>query len=337
MSLPSTTTSRHQLISALGPKAPSYWTALKEYLCARISRVEFDEQVKELLDTTHLRLPVQLHNSLIVSLFDTSAHLAPPTPPPDVPKPPARKRRRTLPYQGADTFDPTSLRSSRLKRWTVGLGRRERERVRHLEAAAVALDQRPQIHKDEIAAERGVQLVPERGEPPGSRLPLHLASSSRGFTLQHISDRINLICAQHNLGAPSKSVSSLMMLAFEVRCVNMFVASFTDVADAQAKLKQIISQALSLTSTSHAITSIKTSTRISNNHVLSTSAFDTLFTVSPSVLPNKSAAAMRLALGDNECEEEPSLKDRDEHIERHQLLALLSERSTVRDALRILR
>lgn len=137
--------------------------------------------------------------------------------------------------------------------------------------------------------------------------------------MQHISDRINLICAQHNLGAPSKSVSSLMMLAFE------------------AKLKQIISQALSLTSTSHAITSIKTSTRISNNHVLSTSAFDTLFTVSPSVLPNKSAAAMRLALGDNECEEEPSLKDRDEHIERHQLLALLSERSTVRDALRILR
>lgn len=180
MSLPSTTTSRHQLISALGPKAPSYWTALKEYLCARISRLEFDEQVKELLDTTHL---IQLHNSLIVSLFDTSAHLAPPTPPPDVPKPPARKRRRTLPYQGADTFDPTSLRSSRLKRWTVGLGRRERERVRHLEAAAVALDQRPQIHKDEIAAERGVQLVPERGEPPGSRLPLHLASSSRGFTL----------------------------------------------------------------------------------------------------------------------------------------------------------
>lgn len=105
----------------------------------------------------------------------------------------------------------------------------------------------------------------------------------------------------------------------------------------EAKLKQIISQALSLTSTSHAITSIKTSTRISNNHVLSTSAFDTLFTVSPSVLPNKSAAAMRLALGDNECEEETSLKDRDEHIERHQLLALLSERSTVRDALRILR
>ena len=35
-------------------------------------------------------------------------------------------------------------------------------------------------------------------------------------TIQHIADRINLICAQHNLGAPSKAVSSLMNLACEV-------------------------------------------------------------------------------------------------------------------------
>lgn len=56
-------------------------------------------------------------------------------------------------------------------------------------------------------------------EPPGSRLPLQLASVSRAPTLQHISDRINLISAQHNLGAPSKQVASLMMLAFEVRII----------------------------------------------------------------------------------------------------------------------
>jgi len=105
----------------------------------------------------------------------------------------------------------------------------------------------------------------------------------------------------------------------------------------QAKLKQVISQALSLTSTSHAITSIRTASRTSNNYPLSASSFDTLFTVSPAVLPNKSAAAMRMALGDNEgIEEENPLKDRDIHDHRWQMFALLSERSTVKQALRTL-
>lgn len=108
-------------------------------------------------------IPVQLHNALIVSLFDTSAHLAPPTPPPDLPKPPPRKRRRTLPYQGSDNSDPATLRSSRLKKWTVGMGRHERERIRVLESYASGIERRPQKAKDEIAAERGVQLLPERG------------------------------------------------------------------------------------------------------------------------------------------------------------------------------
>ncbi|CCM02442.1 uncharacterized protein FIBRA_04541 [Fibroporia radiculosa] len=315
MSLPSTSITRHQLVTALGSKAPTYWEILKEYLAARISRTEFDEQIKDLLDTTHL---VQLHNSLIVSLFDTSAHLAPPTPPPDVPKPPPRKRRRTLPYQGSDSTDTITLRSNRLKKWTVSLGRRERDRVRHLESCAGPLDA-PSQYRDEIAAERGMQVLSERGDPPGTRLPLHLASVSRGFTLQHISDRITLISAQHNLSAPSKVVSSLMMLAFE------------------AKLKQLISQALALTSTSHAITSIRTSSRTSNNYILSASSFDALFTLSPAVLPNKSAAAMRMALGDNDTyEDDIPLKDRDMNDRRWQLLALLSERSAVKETLRTL-
>lgn len=105
---------------------------------------------------------VQLHNSLIVSLLDPSAHLAPPTPPPDAPAPPPRKRRRTLPYQGEDD-DTTTLRSTRLKRWTVGLGKRERERLRGLEAVALSTERRPRRERDEIAAERGVVLLQERG------------------------------------------------------------------------------------------------------------------------------------------------------------------------------
>ncbi|KAH9935941.1 transcriptional regulator of RNA polII, SAGA, subunit-domain-containing protein [Epithele typhae] len=317
MSLSSTATVKNQITTALGPKASLYFGVLKEYLSGRISRNEYDEQVKTHLDSTHL---LQLHNALLVSLFDTSAHLTPPTPPPDVPKPPSRKRKRTLPYQGPDPhYDPATLRSERLKKWSVGLGRRERDRIRALEAMALNEPPQAKSYVDEIAAERGVELLKERGESPGSRLPLNLASMTRGPTLQHISERLNLISAQHNLGTPSKEVASLLMLAFE------------------AKLKQLITQALSLTSTSHAITSIRAAEPHSHSYVLPTSSFDSLFTVSPAVLPNKSAAAMRLALGDNEpSEDDFILKDRETKDPRWQLFALLGERSTVKEALRTL-
>ncbi|KAJ3486810.1 hypothetical protein NLI96_g3983 [Meripilus lineatus] len=310
MSLSSTSTIKVQLSNALGAKAPEYWHILQQYLRGSISRLEYDDMVKDCLGRDNNTL-VQLHNSLIVSLFDTSAHLAPPTPPPDVPKPLPRKRKRLLPYQGEDGLDDVTLRSTRLKRWTVGLGRRERERVKGLETVALSTERKPRKDRDEIAAERGVQSLQERGEPPGSRLPLHLASMTRAPTLQHISDRINLISAQHNLGAPHRLVSSLMMLAFE------------------AKLKQLITQALSLTSSSHAITSIQTSGKQTTHYPLSTSSFETLFTLSPATLPNGSAAATRLALGENDTyDEEYLLKDREVKDQRWQLFALLGERST---------
>jgi hypothetical protein len=60
-------------------------------------------------------------------------------------------------------------------------------------------------------------LLISSAELPGSRPAIQLASSARGFILQHITDRLNLICAQHNLNSPSKNVGSLMSLAFEVR------------------------------------------------------------------------------------------------------------------------
>lgn len=312
MSLSSTPTIKRQLTDALGSRNPQYWDTFRSYMKGEISRIEFDELVRKCLDSVAL---VQLHNALIISLFDTTSHQTPPTPPPEVPKPPPRKRRRTLPYQGPDSAD--TLRSSRLKKWTIGLGRRERERLRGLEAVALSSEHRPRKEKDEIAKERGVMLLPERGEPPGSRLPLHLASVTRGPTLQHISDRLNLICAQHNLGQPSKTVASLMMLAFE------------------AKLKQLVTQALSLTSTSHAVTSIAPTQPRTHSSLLTAPAFDSLFTISPFVLPNKSAAAMKLATGDNESfVEDEVLKDKEVRDEKWQMLALLAQRSTVRDALR---
>ncbi|KAI0060968.1 hypothetical protein BV25DRAFT_816944 [Artomyces pyxidatus] len=314
MSLESTTTIKSKLATGLGAKANQYWSLLQQFLAATISRTEFDEQIRECLDTSQL---VQLHNALIISIFDPSAHLAALTPPPDAPKGPPRKRRRLLPYQGPDPNEPLTLRSSRLKQWTLGLGRRERERVRTFNPTALS-DRKPQPrpHEDEITAERGVRLLPEHEHAPGFRPAVHLASSARGFTLQHITDRINLICAQHNIGA-SRNVSSLLSLAFE------------------AKLKQLITQALALTTASHAITSIHPSAPHSSGHLLTASAFDTLFTMSPAVLPNQSATAMRLALGENEPRDDPVLTDdrREPDDPAWQLLALLRERSAVNQAM----
>lgn len=77
-----------------------------------------------------------------------------------------------LPYQGVDGVDDQStLRSPRLKRWIVGMGRKERERLRafekyRLEGEVNGLNgSRPTLlhfyPQQEISSERGVVLVPE--------------------------------------------------------------------------------------------------------------------------------------------------------------------------------
>jgi hypothetical protein len=68
-----------------------------------------------------------------------------------------------LPYQGPDPNEPITLRSARLKRWAVGIGRRERDRIRNVKPAALSAKRKPRPAVDEIANERGVQLLHERG------------------------------------------------------------------------------------------------------------------------------------------------------------------------------
>ncbi|KAG6919533.1 hypothetical protein DXG01_005123 [Tephrocybe rancida] len=315
MSLSSTSRIKASLTEQLGANAPPYFTAIKAFVTGQSSRSEFEDAVRQLLSAPSL---VQLHNALIISLFDSTIHRHPPPPIPvatPVHKQPPLKRRRTDDYNHA-------LRSTRLKRWTLGTGKRERERLRALET----VEPPPQrMETDEIASERGVVLLSERGDPPGSRLPVHLFSISRAPTLAHISDRMNLISAQNNLNAPARNVPSLMNLACE------------------AKLKQLITHALTLTSTSHAISSISPSTSSNPIHrpppVLSTSAFQTLFTIAPADLPNKSATAMRLALGETDAVDDTYhdialLQDREVRDQRWQIVALLAERSAVREGLR---
>jgi len=322
MSLSSTSTLKAQLKGHLGDKADLYFSTLNLFVTGQTSRTEFDDSIRAILDSPNL---VQLHNALIISLFDATTHKRPPSPTAvPRPKPPPRKRRRVLPYQGpAEDLDALSLRSARLKRWALSIGKRERERLKSFQATP--LDTRPLL-SDEISAERGVTLLNERNNPAGSHMPVHLAATAGAPTVQHIADRMNLICAQNNLAAPNRSVPSLMNLACE------------------AMLKQLLTHALTLTSTSQTISSITPSTSRSPHSrtqpVLTTSSFNTLFTVSPADLPNNSAAALRLGfMGEEDGQGDIDrdvvlLKDREVRDQRWQIVALLGERSTVREVLR---
>lgn len=184
-------------------------------------------------------------------------------------------------------------------------------------------------------------------EPPGSRLPLHLASVSQSLTLPQVVDRVNLICAQHNLNMPTRTVSQLILLAVQVSPKSSLHLD-TCSQFLQAHIKQLITQAIALSSSSNSITSITTSQTNSLTHpkatLLRLSTFSTLLALSPALLPNDSAAARRLAMiGDGEGEEnDPDedvalLKEREVRDQRWQLMALLGERSTVRSALRGMR
>ena len=42
-------TIKNELQIALGDKAEMYWDILNQYLCGRISRVEYDEQIREVV------------------------------------------------------------------------------------------------------------------------------------------------------------------------------------------------------------------------------------------------------------------------------------------------
>lgn len=166
MSLSSTSTIKQQITHALGPeKSPKYFSTLQFFVKGHISRAEFEDVICGLLDVPSL---IQLHNALIISLFDATAVLKrPPTPPPPpIPKTPPQKRRRILlPYQGPATPDDArTFKSSRMKRWALAVGRKERDRLRNINIVASAQDpQRPRKDCDEIVRERGVALLPERG------------------------------------------------------------------------------------------------------------------------------------------------------------------------------
>ncbi|KIJ55245.1 hypothetical protein M422DRAFT_41256 [Sphaerobolus stellatus SS14] len=295
---------RSQLAQSLGQNGRTYWRCLSSYLKGEIPRYEFDESIRECINTPEL---AHLHNSLIIALLSSATLNNPPPPPPDIAKTP-RKR------------GSASERARRLKHWAVGMGKRERERVKALEVIATNAPSRPRRDKDEISLGRAVKLLHEGRDPPGTHLPQHLCSLTRTITQQNIAERIALISAQNNLGPPNKAVSQLVLLALE------------------AKLKHLVANAISLTSTSRTVSSIQIGPSSSSSVIgrtLSGSSFDTLFTVAPAVLPYSSAAALRLSLGENDYDWQEDNSDKSKQEERQEdpraiMMAALRKRAAIK-------
>ncbi|RKP04233.1 hypothetical protein CXG81DRAFT_16363 [Caulochytrium protostelioides] len=74
---------RHQLEARLGPHAPFYWRAFRDYVLQRLSRAAFEERIKHLLAQRPIRTR---HNRLLMAmLYNTLPDVAPPPPPPPAP------------------------------------------------------------------------------------------------------------------------------------------------------------------------------------------------------------------------------------------------------------
>ncbi|CAE6403315.1 unnamed protein product [Rhizoctonia solani] len=201
-----------ELVGLLGSKGRPYWNTLSEFIKAKISRSEFEERVTEWLNTPRL---VSLHNSLLTALLYSASASSNGDLGDGInggPKP--RSRRRLF---GHDKDGE----SSRLRRWAVDMGRKERERVRNIAGAnsrtgGPARSKRGEAGaspglRSEIRSERGVRLMKERGNPPGTHLAIPLCESLRILpTQQNLFDRMSLIASQHDMTSSKTAVALLM-------------------------------------------------------------------------------------------------------------------------------
>ncbi|KAG8725690.1 hypothetical protein FRC12_024128, partial [Ceratobasidium sp. 428] len=279
-----------ELVALLGPKCRSYWKVLSDFLKAKISRIEFEELVTEWINTTRL---VNLHNSLLSALiYSASASLNLESL--DVnggPKP--RSRRRLLAHE-------KDVEVPRLRRWAVDLGRQERERIRNTVGAAARGGGRgkrgdvaatPGL-RSEIRSERGVRLMKERGNPPGTHLAIPLCEITRVLpTQQNLFDRMSLIASQHDMTS-SKTAVALLMTSLD------------------AHLKHLSGRALDLStpgSSKGSLFSVQRGDAVGST--ATGAAVEAVLTLAPFEVPGSSASTLQL--GDHGFTKLPESSDND--------------------------
>ncbi|KAK8858465.1 hypothetical protein IAR55_002692 [Kwoniella newhampshirensis] len=117
---------KQELHDALGENGLPYWKAMNGYLLAQIGKGELEGMVKGWLKGDKL----DLHNKLLLSLLNNAG--APPQhQQPVSPLTQLRKRKRVGPDDPEFDIDDTTIQpKSRVQQWVMGMGSRERARVR---------------------------------------------------------------------------------------------------------------------------------------------------------------------------------------------------------------
>lgn len=307
MSLTSPLEIRTQLGSALGKAGLPYWNKLRDFLVGKLGRAEFEELVRQWINTPEL---VLLHNTLVLSILHKASQ------PPvaesasaPVQNPP-RKKRKLLPHQ-----DPPTA----LSRWVLGMGKAERNRIR------AASGRRPtqiiRSYSDELALERPVKTLSEGTSRAGTHVAIPLSSVTRTIpNLQQLSSRMDLIAAQHQMTASKQAVQLLA-------------------AAVEAFLKHITVHALAATSSSHPFASI-TPSDPSPPQALAASSLNTLFTIAPFEIPSPNAGVTNLIINPPDADDDddplstfPEVEKKMDPSQR-QLVRVLLSRSGIREALR---
>lgn len=280
LSSPSPLAIKAELVGLLGSKGRQYWRVLSEFLKAKISRTEFEELVTEWINTARL---VNLHNSLLTALiYSASAPLNSELSLDHInggPKP--RSRRRLLAHE-------KDVEVPRLRRWAVDMGRQERERIRSTASAASRngvgagrgkRGDAAATHglRSEIRSERGVRLMKERGNPPGTHLAIPLCESTRMLpTQQNLFDRMSLIASQHDMTS-SKTAVALLMTSLD------------------AHLKHLSGRALDLSTPASSRGNAFSTQRLDMvGSTVTGAAVEAVLTLAPFEVPGSSASTLQL-------------------------------------------
>ncbi|QRV89028.1 transcriptional regulator of RNA polII, SAGA, subunit [Ceratobasidium sp. AG-Ba] len=283
-----------ELVGLLGNKGRPYWQTLSDFLKAKISRSEFEEFVTEWINTPKL---VNLHNSLITSLiYAASASLGPESMDHVNGGPKPRSRRKLLAHE-------KDVEVPRLRRWAVDVGRQERDRIRSTIGAAARGGGRgkrgdvaatPGL-RSEIRSERGVRLMKERGNPPGTHLAIPLCESTRLLpTQQNLFDRMSLIASQHDMTS-SKTAVALLMTSLD------------------AHLKHLSGRALDLSKPNSSKGGLFNSQRVDTvGNTVTGAAAEAVLTLAPFEVPGSSASTLQLGDHGFTKPPEPSDNDKDE-------------------------
>ncbi|WRT67658.1 uncharacterized protein IL334_004630 [Kwoniella shivajii] len=182
---------KQQLHDSLGEDGLPYWKALNGYLLGQIGRGELEAMVRSWLKGDKL----ELHNTLLLSLLNNAS--IPPTL--YTPMTPASaKKRKRVSYDNPefDIDDEQVEPKSRVQTWIMGMGGRERARVRRAIFGKATANGEEEEVDDEIV---GKKLGAWSTYSPSSLIP-PIAIPSRHLPSSHqLSLRLSQYAQTHSL------------------------------------------------------------------------------------------------------------------------------------------